>query len=169
MKKLPSSRKEQNGAPQPRNWGLSEMCQGSQLPCGTAVTCSWCTWDRGRSPALLWALVAQPLHLFLEDPEDPVRSQELVPAAGSPAGLVSTGPPTTTGWPWDESLVHPVDLPLALGAQGSHPCLAAPVVLAGPCGSSQTVLAPLVNQARQVALGDQVVLVDPRRDVGGHG
>lgn len=64
---------------------------------------------------------------------------------------------------------HPIDLPLAPGAQGSHPCPAAPVVPAGLCGSSQTVLAPLANQARQVALEDQVALVDPRRDIGGHG
>lgn len=39
---------------------------------------------RGCSPALLWAPAAQPPRLFLEDPEDPVRCQELVPAQENP-------------------------------------------------------------------------------------
>jgi len=59
-------------------------------------------------------------------------------------------------------LGHPIHLPLAPGARGSHPCPAAQVVPAGLCGSSQTVPAPLANQARRVALGDQAALVDPR-------
>lgn len=58
--------------------------------------------------------------------------------------------------------------PLALGAQGSRPCLADLVVLEGPCGSSQIVPVPLVNRAHQVALGDQVALVDPAGSPGRH-
>lgn len=60
-------------------------------------------------------------------------------------------------------LNHLIHLPLALGTQGSRPCLAAPAVPAGLCGSSQTAPAPLANQARRVVPGDQAALADPRR------
>lgn len=85
VKQLPSSRQEQVGAPQPGDggsWDLLGMCQGCWLPCGEAVMCSQRTWDRGHSPALLWALAAQLPHLFQEDPEDPARC----PGAGSSMG-----------------------------------------------------------------------------------
>lgn len=85
VKQLPSSRQEQVGAPQPGDggsWDLLGMCQGCWLPCGEAMMCSQRTWDRGYSPALLWALAAQLSHLFQEDPEDPARC----PGAGSSTG-----------------------------------------------------------------------------------
>lgn len=95
------------------------------------LCCPWVLAGQGgqghpHHPALLWAPAAQPPHLFLEDPEDP----------------------------------------LAPGAQGSRPCPAVQVVLAGLCSSSQNVLAPLANRARQVALGDQAGLVDPAGSPG---
>lgn len=72
--------------------------------------------------------------------------------------------PLLCSGPGISSLGHLIHLPLALVVQGSHPCLAALVVLAGLCGSSQIVLVHLANQAHLVVLVAQVALVDPTRE-----
>lgn len=84
-------------------------------------------------------------------------------ALSSPPPQEAITAPLLRGGPGMGPLGQLIHIPLALGARGSRPCLAAPAVPAGPCGSSQTVLAPLANRAHQVALGDRVALVDPGR------
>lgn len=97
---------------------------------------------------------------------------------GNPLVLLVTESPTATGaltapllWrsPGMGPLGHPIHLPLVPGVRGSRPCLAVLAAPAGPCGSSQTVLAPLANRAHRVAPGDQAALVDPRREGGDDG